>query len=136
MQRFTPEQMNVLKQYENLFYTATVCGYVRNVSSDKMNILEKTTGEKCSNRSCTHCVLTFFRTIGERYKYTLHNPIPEVVEKETEPIDAPKTSMEVIDKMIESDPELKEQVKEMIMATNKEQDEQPKPKRGRKKQTS
>ncbi len=107
--------MNVLNQFENNFYTAINAGYSRNITGDKIKIMEDTTGVKCSNRSCTHCVLTFLRTIGETYFYTLQLP------EETEPTDAPKTSMEVIDKMIESDPELKEQVKEMIMATNKEQ---------------
>lgn len=131
--RYTKEQMEVLKQYENNFYTAIHSGYIRNITASKMDLIEATTGEKCNNRSCSHCVLSFIRQVGTVYYATKES----MVEDRTEPTDAPKTSMEVIDKMIESDPELKQQVKDMIMATNKEQDEQPKPKRGRpKKQTS
>ena len=130
MKAYTKEQMNVLNQFENNFYTAINAGYSRNITSDKIKLLEDTTGVKCGNRSCTHCVLTFLRTIGETYFYTLQLPV------ETEPEDAPKTSMEVIDKIIESDQEIKEQVKEMIKATdNKENGNQTKPKRGRPKKS-
>lgn len=126
MQTFTKEQQNILKEFESNFYTAIQAGYIRNVTGSKMDLIESTTGERCSNRTCSHCMLTFFRQIGEKYFKT-----KDKFQKETEPKDAPKTSMEVIDKIIESNPEVKEQVKEMIKATNTEQDG--KQKRGRPK---
>lgn len=116
METYTKKQMEVLKEFENNFYTALNAGYSRNVTASMFKALEDTTGEKCTNKSCTHCVLTFLRKIGEKYFRT-----KELFDKETELENAPKTSMEVIHNIIESDPEVKEQVKEMIKATNNEQ---------------
>lgn len=132
MERFNQEQMNVLKEFENNFHTATRSGYSRNVTSDKIRLIENTTGIKCSNMSCSHCVLMFLKTVGERYFYTKENPI--VVEMETEPEvaeDTPKTSMEVIMKMVESDPELGEQFDEMTVKNKDTNNEQNGKKRGR-----
>ena len=121
--------MDVLSQFENNFYTAINAGYSRNITGEKIHIMEETSGIKCSNRSCTHCVLMFLKTIGEKYFHTKENPI--MVQTGTELENAPKTSMEVIHNIIESDPEIKEQVKEMIKDTNNEENGKQKRRRGR-----
>ncbi len=140
MERYTKEQMAVLQEFENNFYTALHAGYSRNITGDKIKIMEETTGLKCGNRSCTHCVLTFLRTIGEKYFYTKENPpiepvkvyVVEETEPEGFPPKLPATKEELI-KHLEEMPEESKQMIEKITATFNEQNGK---KRGRPKKGS
>lgn len=129
MERFTQEQMNVLSQFENNFYTAIHAGYSRNITGEKIHIMEETSGLKCSNRSCTHCVLMFLKTIGEKYFHTKENPI--MVQRETEPEGFPPKLPSTIDELAEYMTNMPQESKDMInkLVTDIEQDG--KKKRGR-----
>lgn len=125
MDRYTKEQMEVLEQFENNFYTAIHAGYSRNITGEKINLMETTTGLKCGNRGCTHCVLTFLRTIGEKYFDTKESML--VVEK-TEPMEIPDVEIKGLDTPAE-DNTIKEALTEINKATNNE--DNGKKKRGR-----
>ena len=121
MERFKQQEMDVLSQFENNFYTAIHAGYSRNITGEKIRIMEEISGLKCSNRSCTHCVLMFLKSVGERYFYTKENPI--MVQKETEPEGFPPKLPATKEELIKHLEEMPEESKELInkLVTNIEQ---------------
>lgn len=72
MKQFTKEQLDILSQWEDRFYTATVSKYYRNISSKSLDLIksiydEATESTYYANWSCSHCVLSFLMLAGKKY---------------------------------------------------------------------
>ena len=72
MKTFTQEQLDGLRQYEDIFFKAVYQNYYRSMSGktlDAMKSVYDETQDKpyAANWTCSHCVLTFLKTIGSKY---------------------------------------------------------------------
>lgn len=66
------KDLEILAKYENWFYTATKCDYIRALWESDFNILvpiyEKWTGSKANiNNGCSKCKLDFIKKLGKLY---------------------------------------------------------------------
>lgn len=69
---FNKEQIKALQPYEEYFESATIANYVRNIPSDKIQIIkdtwEKASGEKVKEKlTCGACLLNFMKRVGQNY---------------------------------------------------------------------
>lgn len=72
MKEFTQEQLDGLKQYEDIFFKAVYQNYYRSMNTktlDAMKGVYDSTQDKpySANWACSHCVLRFLQTIGQKY---------------------------------------------------------------------
>ena len=72
MKAFTKEQLDGLKQYEDIFFRAVHQDYYRSMNSktlDAMKEVYDSTADKPydGNWFCNHCVLAFLKVIGRKY---------------------------------------------------------------------
>lgn len=70
--RFNATQLEELKQYEDRFSTAVNADYYRNLGGRTLdrinNIYAEAEGKTLAhNWSCSHCILTFLKTVGAKY---------------------------------------------------------------------
>jgi hypothetical protein len=69
---FNKDQIKALQPYEEYLESATIANYVRNIPSDKIQIIKQTweeaSGEKVKERlTCGACLLNFMKRVGQNY---------------------------------------------------------------------
>lgn len=69
---FTKEELDVLAQYEGRFKSSIELDYARNLEPRYLTVIKDiydaaTEGNYSLNMSCSHCVLTFLKTVGKKY---------------------------------------------------------------------
>ena len=72
MRQFTGEELKALEKYESRFKSATEFNYVRNLEPRYLyeirSVYDKAMEVGSSlNATCSHCVLTFMKTVGKKY---------------------------------------------------------------------
>lgn len=72
MKQFNKEQLDALKQYEDNFNRAVNLNYYRNMTGkalDAIAAVYDTVVDKSysKNWSCSHCVLSFLKSVGKKY---------------------------------------------------------------------
>lgn len=95
MKAFTKEQLDILSEWEDRFYTSTVAKYYRNISSkslDKIKAVYDSVDDNpyVANWSCNHCVLAFLAKVGKKYfedKKALEEKAAKLVESLDEIMD-------------------------------------------------
>lgn len=121
MKAFNREQLEILKQWESSFYTATVGKYYRNIATKSLDTIKSVYDEVAdtpygANWSCNHCVLVFLQTVGKKYfedRDAFHKQAVELVKA----IDA--VMEDVPDEPVSKEPEPKPKKKPATKKTNK-----------------
>jgi len=72
MKRFNQEQLDGLRQYEDVFFKAVHQNYYRSMSTKTLDALKSVYDETQdkpygANWACSHCVLKFLQAIGAKY---------------------------------------------------------------------
>lgn len=72
MRPFTKEELDILSQYENSFYTAVNLNYARNIPPSAQETIRKTYEQALeqpysSPGSCSHCLHMMLNTVGTKY---------------------------------------------------------------------
>lgn len=121
MKSFNQTQIDELKQYEIVFFRAVHQDYYRSMSRKVLDALKAMYDETqdspySANWSCSHCVLTFLKTIGKKY-YDDKKALEEKAAELVKAID--EVFQDVPDIEVQIEPEPKPVKKAPAKKTNK-----------------
>ena len=121
MKKFNQEQVDNLRQYEDIFFKAVNQNYYRSMNTKTLEAMvsiynETTDTPYKGNWACSHCVLAFLKLIGSKY-YEDKKLIEEKAEKLIEVLD--EVFGEVPDEEVQKEPEPKSAKKSPARKSNK-----------------
>ena len=72
MKQFNKQQLDVLSEWEDKFFTATVGKYYRSITSKSLDKIAEVYNEVADNPvtstwACNHCILDFLIKVGKKY---------------------------------------------------------------------